>query len=313
VALSEEHVEPEGLLLAELQREALLQPLMLGLAEGEREALTHPVGELETLGEALCVRETVLQPEDVMVVVVVLVPEEHTEAVPMRLMVETALVGMGEGLTVEQPLGERLALLAALALDSAVVGMEEREGVEGTEGDLEEEAHLEEVGQEEGERLPVDVLHSVTDSVPLCEPVLLTEEQGDSVEDLEEVLQADMLMDTVMDLEGLAEKVLALEPVPLTEGLRLPELLLVLEAESVCVVVGVGELEGLAPCVREGVVVPVMEVVAVGVMVLVALREGVLVPVAVPETVLLLVPLTEGVLVLVGDTEGVLVLVQLLV
>ena len=178
VALSEEHVEPEGLLLAELQREALLQPLMLGLAEGEREALTHPVGELETLGEALCVRETVLQPEDVMVVVVVLVPEEHTEAVPMRLMVETALVGMGEGLTVEQPLGERLALLAALALDSAVVGMEEREGVEGTEGDLEEEAHLEEVGQEEGERLPVEVLHSVTDTEPLREPVLLTEEQA---------------------------------------------------------------------------------------------------------------------------------------
>jgi hypothetical protein len=71
------------------------------------------------------------------------------------------------------------------------------------------------------------------------------------------------------------------------------------------VVVGVGELEGLARCVREGVGVPVMEVVAVGVMVLVALREGVLVPVAVPETVLLLVPLTEGVLVLVGDTEGV--------
>ena len=156
-------------------------------------------------------------------------------------------MGMGEGLTVEQPLGERLALLAALALDSAVVGMEEREGVEGTESDLEEVAHLEEVGQEEGERLPVEVLHSVTDTVPLREPVLLTEEQGDSVEDLEEVLQADMLMDTVMDLEGLPEKVLALEPVPLTEGLRLPELLLVLEAESVCVVVGVGELEGLAP------------------------------------------------------------------
>lgn len=85
VALREEHVEPEGLLLAELQREALPQPLTLGLAEGEREALTHPVGELETLGEALCVRETVPQPEDVMVVVVVLVPEEHTEAVPMRL------------------------------------------------------------------------------------------------------------------------------------------------------------------------------------------------------------------------------------
>ena len=313
VALTVGHREAEGEPLAELQLEALLQPLRLGLPEADREALTHPVGERVALAEALWLREAELQPEGVTEVVEERVPEEHTEAVPLRLKVETALVGMGEGEWVEQPLGEALALLARLALARGVVGLGERESETAAEGDLEEEPHLEVEGLLEGLRLPVEVLHSVTDTVPLLETVLLIEGQGESVEDLEEVLQADLLMVTVRDLEGTPEALPVLLPVPLTEGLRLPELVPVLEAESVCVVVGVGELEGLAPAESEGEVVAVTEVEAVGVSVLEGLREGVLDTVPVAEGVLLPVPLTEGVLVLVGDTEGVLVLVALLV
>jgi hypothetical protein len=258
---------------------------VVGTAERENEG--EALGQRETLEQGLVVGEALAQRE----------PEGLPESVGAGVVGTAERENEGEALGQRVTLGEPLALPARLALACAVVGLGERESEVAAVGDLEEEPHLVVEGQEEGLRLPEEVLLSVTDAVPLLEPVP----------------QADALMVTVGEPEGLPEALLALLPVPLTEGLRLPELVPVLEAESVCVVVGVGELEGLAPTDSEDEVVAVLEVDEVGVTVREGLREGVLDTVAVAEGVLLPVALSEGVLVLVGDPEGVLVPVRLLV